>query len=122
MSTRQYQYYSDAVEQFNAAQIKMKAARKELVTHIRQTGTDLRKKFVPDNLIGIASITTAVSGHKEFHTIMHVEIVGSKNDPVPADQVLAIKDYLRAQGWAIKEEHPNFYGLTETNTVALWCI
>lgn len=120
MSTRQYQYYSDAVEQFNAAQIKMKAARKELVTHIRQTGTDLRKKFVPDNQIGIACITTAVSGHKEFHTIMHVEIVGSKNDPVPADQVLAIKDYLRAQGWAIKEEHPNFYG--RTDTVALWCI
>lgn len=122
MSTRQFQHYEDSVKEFNDAQTRMKNARKELVTHIQQTGTALRKKFVPDNQIGIASITTTISGHKQYPAIMAVQITSSKNVLVPADAVLAIKDYLRAQGWAIKEEHPNFYGLTETNTVALWCI
>lgn len=111
MSTRQFQAYFDALEAFQKAEKTLKHTRKEFVTHIRQTGTALRKDFI-DNTTTVVAIATKVIECSINQSAMLVEIWGPMDSfnpkRLPHGELSAIKNHLRDQGWAIKEEQIEF--------------
>lgn len=114
MSTKQYQAYEDASKAYEIADKKMKAARKEFLGLVRQTGVDLRKQFVPDDVrTTIGSIATVLAtgiviGNPDLPAVMAVAIETypvRKGQPYEIDptEIQHIRDYLQSQGWAIKK-------------------
>jgi len=107
MSTRQYQAYEDAAKAFEKAQEVLKYARKEFVTHVRETGTALRKAFVPDtDRTSLGSISTRTTDWSEGTTLvgaMEVAVQSAAHYTVTDLDCQRIKDWLLCNGWAVKE-------------------
>lgn len=106
MSTRQYQIYADLAVARDEAERKMKDARKEFVDHIRNTGTELRKAFIPEQRDSLASISTRTTDWNEGNTMtgaMEVIIGSGAYHSLDAFEIRVIKDYLLSRGWAIKK-------------------
>lgn len=116
MSTRQFQHYEDSVKEFNAAEEKMKAARKQFIDHARTTGVDLRKIFITDNRDCLASIATRTQDYMgddvgdPLVLAMEVEISSGKGHVLDSFKVQEIKDYLLRQGWKILEAYDDNLG------------
>ena len=116
MSTRQFQHYEDSVKEFNAAEEKMKAARKQFIDHTRTTGVDMRKIHITDNRDNLASIATRTQDYIGDNAddvlvlAMEVEISSGKGHTLDPFKVQEIKDYLQRQGWKILEAYDDNLG------------
>lgn len=111
MSTRQFQHYEDSVKEFNAAEEKMKAARKQFIDHARTTGVEMRKVFINESRDALASIATRTQEYigdavgDVLVLAMEVEISSNKGHALDMVKVQEIKDYLYRQGWKITESY-----------------
>ena len=124
MSTKQFQAYDDANTALEIASERMKAARKEFVAHIRRTGTDLRKQFVPDSgRTTIGSIVTSIGGGfarngnfipASMSVVIHPYSV---DYDINANEMQDIRYYLQSKGWAIQ----SFYDQGTTSHI-IYCI
>lgn len=116
MSTRQFQHYEDSVKEFNAAEEKMKAARKQFIDHVRATGVDMRKVFITENRDMLAAIATRTQDYcgdeadSPLVLFMEVEISSSKGHVLDPFKVQEIKDYLLRQGWKILQSYDDNIG------------
>ncbi|MNC11092.1 hypothetical protein D3C75_587780 [compost metagenome] len=116
MSTRQFQHYEDSVKEFNAAEERMKAARKQFIDHARQTGVDMRKVFITDNRDNLAAIATRTQDYvgddidDPLVLAMEVEISSGKGHVLDPFKLQEIKDYLGRQGWKILQSYEDNVG------------
>lgn len=114
MSTRQYQIYEDAVKDFEFAQEKMKAARKQFIDHVRVTGVEMRKLFITDNRDHLAAIATRTQEYigEEAGSVlaMEVEVSSSRGCPLDIFKLQEIEYHLRQQGWKITQSYDDALG------------
>lgn len=117
MSTRQFQHYEDSVKEFNAAEEKMKNARKQFIDHARTTGVELRKIHIldqhRDSLASIATRTQEYIGDQPGDVLvlaMEVEISSGKGHTLDLFKVQEIKDSLLRWGWKIIETYDDNLG------------
>lgn len=107
MSTKHFQAYEDSVIAFNAAEEKMKNARKQFITHARETGTALRKEFISDDRRALASIATRTNDYFDTCLVlsMEVEVSSSKGHKLEEMKLQDIKHWLHSQGWKIVQDY-----------------
>ncbi|MNI76243.1 hypothetical protein D3C73_1324600 [compost metagenome] len=117
MSTRQFQHYEDSVKEFNAAEEKMKAARKQFIDHARTTGVDLRKVHIldqhRDSIASIATRTQEYIGDNPDDVLvlaMEVEISSGRGHHLDQFKVQEIKDSLYRAGWKIVQTYDDNLG------------
>jgi len=116
MSTRQFQHYEDSVKEFNAAEEKMKNARKQFIDHVRATGVELRKAHVTDHRELLAAIRTNTDDYigdnpgDVLALSMNVEISASKGYDIDPHKLDDIKNHLISQGWKILDSYGDTIG------------
>lgn len=110
MSTRQYQSYADLAIEREAINEKLKYARKQFTTLIRETGTALRKQFIPDertpvvktSIQAIATRTIEWSEGTTATGAMEVS-VQSLNHTLESEDRQLVKDWLLSRHWSVRQ-------------------